>query len=50
MGSVVIVVVEPVFADLVSGLIVSFYFAVLLGMIRFDHDMTDAVLGEQGGE
>ena len=28
-----------------EGLVVSFYFAVLLGMIGFDRDMTDAVLG-----
>ena len=33
-----------------EGLVVSFYFAVLLGMIGFDRDMTDAVLGEQGSE
>ena len=28
-----------------EGLVVSFHFAVLLGMIGFDRDMTDAVLG-----
>ena len=28
-----------------EGLVVSFHFAVLLRMIRFDRDMTDAVLG-----
>ncbi len=66
MGPVVVVVVEPVAEGLVSGLVVgpglgvgpfgfeglvvSFHFAVLLGMIRFDRDMTDAVLGEQGSE
>ena len=41
---------EPVAEGLVSGLVVSLYFAVLLGMIRFDRDMTDVVLGEQGSE
>ena len=66
MGSVVIVVVEPVLEGLVSGfvvgpgllvgpfafegLVVSFYFAVLLGMIRFDRDMADTVPGKQIGE
>ena len=66
MGPVVVVVVEPVVEGLVSGLVVgpglgvgpfafeglvvSFYFAVLLGMIRSDRDMTDVVLGEQGSE
>ena len=65
MGSAVIVVAEPVFEGLVSGLVVgpgllvgpfafeglvvSFYFAVLLGMIGLDRDMADTVPVKQTG-